>query len=301
MMKQTDMDVTNKVNEAGQIAHRAATNHWMLLLARIGYGARGVVYLVIGILALQLALGLGGSATDQHGALMTISQQPFGKFLLIILTIGLLGFALWSFIQAAFDTEGKGKKAKGIVSRLGYAVVGFSYALLAYGALLLASGSGNGGKGSTQSAQDWTAVLLKQPLGVALVILVGLVVIGVAGSLLYKAYKASFRSRLDLSALSARMKKVVVDLGRAGYAAQGVVLLIVGAFFIIAALQNNASKAKGLDGALQVLAQQPSGQILLGAVALGFVAYGCYSFVEARYRRLGGAHQRQAKRTVQHA
>jgi hypothetical protein len=288
-MNKSATNVSNKVNEAGQVARGAATNHWMLLLARCGYGAKGVVYLIIGLLAIQLSLGAGGSATDQHGALMTISQQPFGKFLLVIVAIGLLGFALWSLIQAIFDTEGEGKKAKGIVTRLGYAVVGISYAILAFGAIRLVLGSGNGGRGSTASAQDWTAILLKQPFGVALVILLGLVVIGVAGSLFYKAYAAKFQYRLNLATLDARMKKAVIAIGRAGYSAQGVVLFIVGVFFIIAALQDNASKAKGLDSALQALSHQPFGQLLLGIVALGLFAYGVYSCVEARYRRLGGA------------
>ena len=286
-MSKTNTDVSNKVNQASQKAEGVATNHWMLLLARCGYAAKGVVYLVIGILAVQLALGAGGAATDQRGALRTISEQPFGKFLLIIVLIGLLAFALWSFIQAIFDTDGEGKKAKGIIARLGFAAVGVTYALLGFGAFQLVSGSGNGGKSSTTAAQDWTATLLKQPFGQVLVILVGLVVLALACYTLYRAYTAQFQSRLNLATLSAQTRKWVIDIGKAGHAAQGIVFIIVGFFFIEAAFQHNASKAQGLDGALQTLSHQPYGQFLLAIVALGLIAYGVYSFVQARYRRLG--------------
>lgn len=285
-MKPT-VTVPENLNEAKQAARSAATGKWMSRLARSGYAVKGLVYLIIGGLAVQLAAGLGGKATDQKGALQTIAEQPFGKFLLAVVTIGLAGFALWCFIQASFDTEGKGSDAKGIAGRIGYAVVGVSYALLALGAFQLVMGSGNGGKNSTTSTQDWTALLLKQPFGVALVVLLGLVVIGVAFYVFYKAYSAQFRRRLNLATLNAQLTKLVVFLGRFGYAASGVVLGIIGIFLIVAALEHNPSKAEGLDAVLKTLLHQPFGPVLLGIVALGLVAYGVYSFVEARYRRVG--------------
>ncbi len=282
-----NITVPENVTEAEQKARQAATGKWMSRLARLGYAVKGVVYLIIGLLAMQLAVGQGGKVTDQRGALQTIAEQPFGKFLLVIVTIGLVGFALWSFIQAVFDTEGKGSDAKGIAGRIGYAVVGVSYALLALAAFGLVMGSGNGGKSSTASTQDWTVMLLKQPFGVFLVILLGLVFIGVAFYVFYKAYSAEFRRRLNLATLDVQLTKLVVFLGRFGYAALGVVLGIIGIFLIVAALQHNPGQAKGLDAALKVLLHQPFGPVLLGIVALGLVAYGVYSFVEARYRRVG--------------
>jgi hypothetical protein len=259
----------------------------MIMLARLGYAIKGVVYIVIGFLAAQLAAGVGGKTTDQRGALSTISTLPFGKFLLIITTIGLFAFAVWSLIQAIFDTEHKGSKAKGIVGRLGYAIIGIGYALLGFGALNLVMGSGSPGKSSTQSTQDWTAILLRQPFGVVLVIILGLVFLGLAGYLFVKAYKAKFQNRLSLTGLGAQMRSFVIWLGRLGYAALGVVFVVIGIFMIVAAIQHNPHDAKGLDGALQALSQQPFGMLLLGLVALGLIAYGLYSFVEARYRRLG--------------
>src|SRR5216684_5035067 len=167
-------NVREDAHQAEQMARGVATGTWMSRLARLGYATKGVVYLIIGGLAAQLAIGHGGSTTDQYGALHTIYSQPFGKFLLAIVALGLLGFAVWCFIQALFDTEGKGRDAKGIIARIGYAVVCISYAALGFGTYQLLAGSGNAGKSSTTSTQDWTAQLLKQqPFGPALVVLVG--------------------------------------------------------------------------------------------------------------------------------
>ena len=275
------------INQAKYEARHAATGRWMTALARFGYACKGVVYLLIGIFAVRLALGDGGKAPDNTAAIQAIYDQPFGKVLLSILTIGLCGFALWSLIQALFDTEGKGSKIKGILARLGYAGVAVSYAALAFAALQLITGSGATGKSSDATAQDWTARLLDQSVGVVLVVLAGLVALGVTCTLFQKAYRATFRQKLRLTTLRPQIREGIGILGRVGYGALGVVALLIGIFLIIAALQHNPGEAKGLGGALVSLLGQPFGPWLLGLVALGVLAYGAYSFVEARYRRLG--------------
>jgi hypothetical protein len=280
--------VANRAGEAERTARRAATSPVVVWLARLGYVVKGILYVVIGILAFLLAVGHGGSATDQRGALGAISALPFGRVILVVMTIGLFGFGLWSIIQGVFDTEGQGKKAKGIIARIGYAAVGVSYIVLGYGALRVWTGSGSAGKSSTTTTQDWTALLLKQPFGQVLVIIVGLVVLAIAVYLYSKAYKASFQSSLNLGRLSSAARSGIIGLGRCGYAALGVVFTIIGIFLIVAALQFNAHKATGLDGALKDLVHQPFGTVLLIIVALGLIAYGLYSFAEARYRRIGG-------------
>jgi hypothetical protein len=288
-----NLHVPGEVQDAGRVANRtardAASSRWMTIFARLGYAAKGVVYLIIGWLAVQLAIGAGGKATDQRGALQTIYQQPFGKFLLALVVIGLLGFAIWCFLQAWFDTEGKGSDIKGIIGRLGYAVTGASYAILAFGAFQLVAGMGasSATKSTTASTQDVTAQLLKQSWGVALVVILGIIVIGVALYLFSKAYTARFQRRLQLASLNAQLRRGVIFLGRFGYAALGVVFSLIGIFLIVAAVQHNPHEAKGLDATLQTLIQQPFGPVLLGIVALGLIAYGVYSFVEARYRRVG--------------
>src|SRR6266702_3434113 len=289
----SNIRVPEEVQDAGRVAnltaHDVASSHWMTVLARLGYAAKGVVYLIIGWLAVQLAIGAGGKATDQRGALQTIYEQPFGKFLLAIVIIGLVGFAIWCFLQAWFDTEGKGSDIKGIIGRMGYVVVGVSYAILAFGAfqLVMARGTSSATKSTTASTQDVTAQLLNHSWGVAAVVILGLIVIGVACYLFARAYTAKFQRRLLLTGLSTQLRRGVIFLGRFGYAALGVVFSIIGIFLIVAAVQHNPHEAKGLDAALRTLAPQPFGPLLLGIVALGLVANGVYSFVEARYRRVG--------------
>ncbi len=280
--------LSHQTDEAKHVARETATSPGMKALARFGYAAKGVVYLIIGALAAKLAAGTPNQTPDRNGAIHLIAGQPFGKVLLGILTVGFFAYGLWSAIQAIFDPDHAGKDAKGLLERIGHGVIACSYAALGVGALSLVLGSG-GGKDSNASTQSWTARLLSAPFGVALVVLVGLIVVVVACVLFYRVYKADFRKSLHLERLRPQLQKVIVLIGRAGYAAQAVVFTIIGIFLIVAALQHNPGQAKGLDGALQELAQQPFGQALLGVVAAGLIAFGLYSLVEARYRSLGNA------------
>lgn len=287
------MGTNLKVQEAKQTARRAASSRAVTILARLGYAVKGVVYVVIGFLAILLATGHGGGTTDQNGALQAIYHSPlgedFGRVLMVVITVGLFGFALWSLIQALLDTEGKGRNAKGIIARTGYAGVALSYGLLGIVAYQIATTGSASTRNSTSTAQNWTGLLLKQPAGVLLVILVGCVVLGIAAYLFRRGYKATFSRYLNLATLDALARKGVITLGRLGNAALGVVFTIVGFFLVIAAVKHNPGDAKGLDAALSELLQQPFGPWLLAIVALGLLAYGGYSFAEARYRRVGGA------------
>lgn len=267
-----------KVNDAKRQA-----KPWVVGLARWGHVAKGIVYVIIGVLAFQAAFGLGGQTTDSSGALHKIGGQPFGRVLLGLVGVGLIGYALWRLVEAALDPENKGSDAKGIGQRLGYAFSGLAYGALALTAFRIVLHV-RGGNGSSQ--QDWTAKLLAQPMGQWLVGLVGLIVIGVGLSALAKAYTAKFREHLKIGEMSADQAAWVTRVGRVGYAARGVVLCIIGGFFLQAARQHNARKTGGLDEALDVLARQPYGPWLLGLVATGLVAYGLYAVAEARYRKI---------------
>jgi hypothetical protein len=257
---------------------------WIERLARFGYAAKGAVYGIVGLLAALAAFGAGGKTTDTQGALQTILTQPFGKVLLGLVAIGLLGYVLWRFVQAIKDPENKGTDAKGLAQRLGYAVNGLIYAGLALSAVRLVLGSGGGGNSNT--TQDWTARLLSQPFGQWLVGTVGAFIIGLGFYQFYKAYSAKFRKELNLTQLSDTERKWVMGIGRFGLAARGVVFCVIGFFIIQAARQSDPSEARGLGEALQTLAQQPNGPWLLGVVAVGLVAYGIYMVIQARYRSL---------------
>lgn len=257
---------------------------WVERLARLGYLTKGIVYAIVGVLAVQAAFGAGGQTTDTKGALGTIASQPFGKFLLALLTVGLIGYVIWRFVQAVQDPEHKGDDAKGWATRLSYAVSGLIYASLAFTAIGLIRGSGGGGGGN--SKQDWTARLLAQPFGQWLVGLVGALVIGFGFYQLYKAYKAKFRKKMKLHEMSPTEEAWATRIGRFGLGARGIVFCIIGFFLLQAARQSDASEVRGLDGALQSLAQQPYGPWLLGIVALGLIAYGIHMAVQARYIRI---------------
>jgi uncharacterized membrane protein YidH (DUF202 family) len=256
-------------------------------LGRLGYAAKGVVYGLVGVLALLAALGRGGQTTDTRGVLQTIVDAPSGRLLLAVVTLGLFGHALWRFVQAARDTENKGTDARGIAARVAYAAIGVVYVGLALAAARLVLGTGGGNQSSDQSTQDWTARLLGQPFGRLLVGLAGLIVIGIGGYQFYRAYKAEFREKLKLHEMSAAEQTWTTRVGRGGFAARGVVFVIIGGFLLVAALRDQSEQARGLGGALDTLvAQQTYGPWLLGIVALGLVAYGVFMVVQARYRRM---------------
>ena len=255
---------------------------WVERLARFGYATKGVVYGLIGLLAVTAALTSGGKSTGTNGALRTIAAQPFGQFLLILIAVGLVGYAIWRFVQAIKDPDNKGTDAKGIASRIGYAISGLIYGALAFNAALLAIGSAS--SGGESSKQTWTARLLSQPFGQWLVGTVGAVIIGVGLYYIYKAYRIKFRKKLNLRELDYDQEKLIVNICRFGITARGVIFIMLGFFLIQAARQYDASEVQGLDGALQVVASQPYGKFLLAVVALGLVAYGIYMGVQSRYR-----------------
>ncbi|MBD1846970.1 DUF1206 domain-containing protein [Cyanobacteria bacterium FACHB-63] len=257
-------------------------------LARLGYTAKGVVYFIVGLLAAQAAIGAGGRTTDTNGALQEIVVQPFGKLLLSLVAIGIVGYVLWRFVQAIFDPEhaGRPNSAKRIVNRIGYLLSAIAYSGLALTALKLILGTGGAGKTGGGASEDWTKLVLAQPLGQWLVGLAGAIVVGVGVSHFYQAYTAKFQRHFKLDQMRSSERKWAKRVGQFGTAARGIVFCVIGLFVIIAAWQSDATEVKGLGEALAVLAQQPYGAWILGIVALGLIAYSIYSLIEARYRRL---------------
>lgn len=259
---------------------------WIEKLARLGYATKGIVYAIVGILAVKIAVYSGAEKADSAGALHAIAAQPFGQILLILIAVGLAAYALWRFVEAVLDPERQGGDADGVVHRLGYAISGLIYGGLAAEATLLIVDASKASGNSGDSTSDWTARLLQQPFGQWLVGIVGAGIIGFGFYWLYRAYSTKFRKKLDLGRMSQQQKTWAIRISRIGIAARGIVFVLIGSFLIQAARQYDPSKAKGTDGALHALAQQPFGKVLLAIVALGLIAYGIYMGIQARYRRI---------------
>lgn len=270
-MRQQTSDIQQK-------ARQIAADPWVEKLARLGLVSKGIVYSIVGILAAQAAFGAGGKTTDSAGALETIGTQPFGKFLLALVTVGLLGYMLWKFIQAFLNPENKGT-----FGRLGSFIAGVIYAGLALTAVRLIMGSGGS---SNNSTEDWTARLMSQPFGQWLVGTVGALIIGVAFYEFYKAFTAKFREDLNWQQMDQNERNLATNFGRFGYAARAIVFVVIGFFLIQAARLSNPNQARGFGGALAALAEQPYGPWVLGIVAIGLLAFGIYTMVEAKYRRI---------------
>ena len=260
----------------------AAARHPLETAGRVGYAVKGVLYGLLGALAVQTARG-GGDAEGRRGALREIAESPGGDVLLLLVAVGLAAYGLWRLALAVLDPERQGSDASGLVRRGGYVVSGASYVLLALAAFRIRGGGGSGG-----GAQDRAQSVLELPGGAALVGLVALAVLGYGAWEFVRAYRGGFMDKLSLRGEAARRREAVRRIGQAGLAARGVVYGIVGVFLARAALASDADHARGLDGALQALRDAPSGPWLLGAVGAGLVAYGLYCGVNALYRRFEG-------------
>lgn len=264
------------VGQAEQLARRAANSDKLETAARAGFAVNGVMHLLIGGIALQVAWSGSGKKADQSGALGTLAGNGLGKALLWLGVVGFLGLAIWQLTEAAFSSRGEGKdKVLDKVKSVAKAVV---YAALALTTLQFARG---GGSSSTSQSQDFTASLLKHSGGRTLVVVIGLGVIGVG---IYHVVKGVTKKFLE--DLAGHPGTLVERLGMAGYVAKGIALGVVGLLFVVAGLRQSASRATGLDGALKTLREQPFGVAMLTLVALGIIAYGVYSFARAKYARL---------------
>ena len=266
--------------EARSVTREAAP--WVERLARFGYAAKGLVYLLVGFLAFRAARG-NGQPTDSRGALRSVLSQPAGQLLMWVLAAALLGYVLWRFVEAGLNPEG----SKG-VARIGYAGSGFIYAGLALQAAKLAMGQ-TGGQSGDQRASHWTAEAMSHPLGRWAVVLAGVGVAAFGLQQIYNAYRVKLDEQLSLASLTASARRWVVRIARAGLLARGVVFTMVGGFLLLAALRTDPREARGVAGALQTLQEQPFGPWLLGAVGVGLAAYGVYELVRARYRRIRAA------------
>jgi hypothetical protein len=284
-MGKTNSAVKDLKQQAEDVIDDVAAHPWTERLARFGYATKGVVYIVVGGMATLAAFGLGGETTDVRGALQEIETKPFGRAVLITVAFGLVGYVLWRWVQALADTERKGTKLKGILIRIGYFFSGAVYAGLALTAAKVLIDVDEPDS-SSQLQEQWIARVMSMPFGRTLIILTGGFVIGFGLYQIYKGIKAKFRKRLKLGEMNETKDTWATWSGRIGYAARGLVFCIIGFFVIQAALHFEPDEAKGLDEALQTLAENYYGAWALGVVAVGLIFYGFYMLVEARYHRI---------------
>jgi Domain of Unknown Function (DUF1206) len=270
-------DLGSKAKGQGEQLAHARTLGW---LARAGLVARGVVYGVIGILALKLALGDGGRATNQQGALKTIGGQSFGEVLLILMAIGLAGYSLWRLTRAAI---GHGAEQRDSTSdRVAALASGIAYGILCITAIEILVGAGTGSGTPKQPAGG----VLDWPAGPVLVALAGAILIGVAAYQAYKGLARKFVEDAKTGEMSEAMEKAYTALGVFGHVARAVVFALIGYGLIKAAIDYNPKEAIGLDGALRNLADASYGPVLLVTVAAGLAGFALYSIVDARYRKV---------------
>ncbi|WP_227436096.1 DUF1206 domain-containing protein [Methylobacterium sp. W2] len=250
--------------------------------ARMGFGARGIVYCIVGGLALLAALGQGGRAGDSESAIRWVFLGPFGAILVGLIALGLFGFATWRFVESITDADRHGTSAKGLAVRLAHFGSGIVAVGLGITAASLALGLGRRAGGG-DGLQDWTAWLLAKPFGPWLVGLIGLGIIGGGIAFLVKAWKGDVTDRLALDEAHCRWVK---PLGQFGYAARGIAFVIIGSFVMVAAWYQASSEVKGLAGAFSALRSQTYGAALLGIVAAGHLAFGVFGLIQAWYRRI---------------
>lgn len=275
---------TLNVRRTERDVRRAAANPWLERAERLGYVVRGLLYGLMGLLALEVALGVGGRAVDQRGGLLFLTQDGTGKVILAACVVGLAAYSIWGFVRAIFDPWRRGTSPPGLVQRLAYAWSGVAYAVLVLFGLQLLVGSTNV-DARQDSVQALVAGLLRRPAGGWLT--VGAGALAIAGGLaqIVEAWRAGFRRDLKRQQMTRAERQASDLLGRFGFLGRGFTFLVVGWFLVQAGLHRDPGEAHGYGGAFIVMLSQPFGRELLGLTALCFIALGLHSFAYARWAR----------------
>jgi hypothetical protein len=261
-------------------AGRASDSQGMRALARAGLTARGVIYILVGWVALLVAFGQSTREADQQGALQLLASKPYGLVSLWLLAIGFAGYALWRLSEAAFGVTGEGNGAGPRLKSLGRGVIYAGFVYLTVKVITRTQGS------QSRQQQDVTAQVMQHPAGRWLVGVAGVIVAIIGLVLLMEGIRHKFMKNLRTAQISARTRRVVKWLGTIGTSARGVVFALAGVLVIQAAITHDAAKSGGIDKALLTLRHQPFGVVLLTVAALGLVIFGVYGLCEARWRKV---------------
>jgi hypothetical protein len=247
-------------------------------LARLGYASKGLVYAIIGLFTAAAGLGVGGGTPDRRAAFTFVLHQPFGHSILLIVAIGLAGYAIWRVICGVRDTEHRGNDAKALAIRAGSVIRGVVYGWVAIEVARLALRKGSGGSGSDAQTRHWAARAMDKPFGQTLLAIAGLAILGYGVYQMYRGAKGKLGKQAHIP------RGALTTISRFGMAARGAVFMIIGSSLGFAATRHDPGQARGTSGALRELAAQPFGSVLLTIVGLGLLAYGVYAFLNARYR-----------------
>jgi hypothetical protein len=249
-------------------------------LARLGFASIGVVYMLVGGFAAAAGLGRGGSTGGHANAFAFILEQPFGKVILGVIVLGLLGYTVWRLLSAFHDSEQRGSDAKGYAIRAASAGRGLIYAAIAVGVIRVMT-KGSGGSSGEQQAKHWTAEIMEKPFGRTMIGLAGLGVVLYGAYQLYAAWDSKLSKRINLGEIDNRVRRKVIAISRFGIGARGLVFFAIGGSLVMAALKHNPQAAHSTSGALASMPQP-----MLVFVGMGLIAYGVYALVNARYRRI---------------
>jgi hypothetical protein len=276
------------MTSVGEVKHEveeAAQSQWAERLARFGHLARGVTFCLVGILALEVAFGLGGKITDRKGALQTLAGDPFGRSLLGALAVGLGGYALWRFAQALLGEKletGEDVSAWKRIANVGKGLL-YSCLCIICATLVFQADEPGGGKKEEDRATAW---ILEQPAGRWFVAAIGFAIVGAGLFNFFRAVTGGFRKDLKEEQMGREERRWYTALGFVGHLARAVVFSLAGLFLLKAAYEYDPKEAIGLDGALAKVASAEYGTFLLVLVASGLFAYGLFSIVQARYREI---------------
>jgi hypothetical protein len=265
-------------------ASRAADSKPLEYLARGGFVCYGIIHLLLAWLVLQVAFGNSGKEGDQSGALQTLAHNGFGKFLLVVIVIGMIGLALWQAATAIVGESGGQNDKKAIAERALSGIRAIVYLWVAWTAIRVLTGSSK--SSSANNSKNKSSDIMSSTGGRWLIGLVGLVVIGVGVGLIVNGLTKKFEEHLKTQEMRPSVRKTTERMGEVGYSAKGVAYGITGVLVLMAAITYDPNKARGMDAALKTLAGHTYGRWLLGLIALGFVAFAVFSFAQAKYRKV---------------
>jgi hypothetical protein len=252
-------------------------------LARLGYASKAAIYAIIGVLAVLTAMNRGGRITDTSGALRVVLRQPYGRTLLIVLAVGLLGYAAWRLLDAVVDPDRHGTSAGGLMVRIGNTIRGLIYGGLGFEAIQLLRGL-RGSRGN--EARLWTARLLDLPFGELLVTLIGAGIVAYGLWQVFQGVTGKHDVKVDWSCIAPRFRHELQRICQFGVAVRGGLLATLGVYLVRAALQHDPSEVAGSRESILRLGGVVEGRWFLALIAAGLLAYAVDQAVHARCRRI---------------